>query len=187
MKGRVQSRWYISAQDAELLAPTKRTYWLQCMDGERSFIEYAQKEDRAPCTQPLDVEVNLPMGRYCFGCGDKQVISPDTGRTVQQKVWFYVQKDGFHVCKYGELPSFEDLIPFDETDEEISNSECISPNNQNNSNGTYVPVIGSLFCGMYEDIRISSDTCPDCKLRSDATNMDCENCLLSYQLFRKIE
>jgi len=68
MKVHIQSKWYASASDAELLDEKKRTRWLQNIDTQQFVHDVYGTDDapRIPCTKPIDITLDLPVGKYVF-------------------------------------------------------------------------------------------------------------------------
>ena len=97
---RISTKYPIAAGDVELLPENKRTWWLR--DSLKG--EFIKTFPRMPCTDPIDMTLDLPESEYVLGCGDWNVIN-DAGRHVSQKVYFYVSNNAIHYCKRNELPS----------------------------------------------------------------------------------
>jgi len=113
MQVRIQYPHYLAKEDFDRLSPTKKHYWMKCMDTQK-FIEYADYDHRASCDAPVDLTCEVPCGTYCMGAGDKNVMrlgKPDW--PARCFVWFYVANDGAHVVpKMADLPSMADIEAF---------------------------------------------------------------------------
>jgi len=126
MKVKVQGKYYLSADDYAKLDFYHQHYWLQEIDGKK-FIDWCPKDLRPTCDKPLDIEIDLPSGRYCFGAGDKAKMRsdhPDWGCTM--RVWFTICNAGVRVySRFSEMASLEDVQAYDASNPAVASAEPV--------------------------------------------------------------
>jgi len=180
----INHKYCISEEDSLLLKETKRAWWLKNIDTGQ-FINYDKGRQKLKCTEPISIELELPVGRYTFGCGDWEVVSPTTGRKVSQKCYFFVDSLGACVCKYNELPPLETLV------DEKRACEVAEKINVPPSEVVIVPtdmeiINGKYYCAFSGEIVDRDSTCSEFRSKESAqsTKMMCDNCSLADQILR---
>lgn len=137
----IQAKYGLMAEDYKALvehSPTKVRYWCMNLDTKDFVDHYLPREQIPTCDKPLDINVNLPPGRYLFGAGDKnlpRVSHPDWKNTVRVYVTIS-NKDGATVWAgkdRDQMPSLADILAYD-----AANPTFSAPANQSSASAPAV-------------------------------------------------
>lgn len=195
MNVRVRSKYSLRSGDLHLLPENKMRWWMKSEDkeGKDAFVKIPRD---AIGNDPLDVDVDLTPGRYSAGCGEWNVKNSE-GRSVYQRLYFYVTADGqvVYVSRKDELPELHDIIEGN-VPVPVSGGGDFSPfesYEKKSSASEYVTLTDVLYCNKATDdgndtliqrIVMSGDACEEYVEDTPGADFGCGNCIFAKQVYR---